>query len=64
MPAAARKPSRSAADEPTTRLMRVPAETYDIIARWAEKEKRYMNQQLAMIVEEWDAQKRGRARGK
>lgn len=60
MPAAARKARATSDDEPTTRLMRVPAETYDLIQKWADKERRYMNQQLAVIVEEWDAAQRRR----
>lgn len=61
MPAAARKHAHTDG-EPSTRLMRVPAETYDIIQRWAEKERRYMNQQLAVIVEEWDQAQKPRQR--
>lgn len=61
MPAAARKTRSQTEDEPTSRLMRVPAETYDLIQKWAEKERRYMNQQLTVIVEEWDQAQRRRS---
>lgn len=39
---------------PPSRLMRVPLETYDLIAKWADTHRRHMNQQLAVIVQEWD----------
>lgn len=43
---------------PPSRLMRVPLETYDLIARWADVHRRHMNQQLAVMVEEWDEAER------
>lgn len=41
-----------------SRLMRVPVETYALIQSWADVERRNLNQQMAVIVEEWDAMKR------
>lgn len=66
MPSAPRRrtPARDDGEAPevTSRLMRIHPETYDLVAEWAEKERRHMNQQLAVIVEEWDRAERARQR--
>lgn len=49
-------------EKPPSRLMRVPTDTYELIQKWAEKERRHMNQQLAVMVEEWDQAERAKAR--
>lgn len=56
MPNATTKRIQAAVTDPRppSRLMRVPLETYDLIAKWANDHRRHMNQQLAVIVEEWD----------
>lgn len=45
-------------ERPASKLMRVPLETYALIAEWADKDRRHMNQELAVIVEEWVAARR------
>lgn len=45
------KPAEGRAD---SRIMRVPIETYELIQSWADIERRNLNQQMAVIVEEWD----------
>lgn len=48
------------ADRPPSRLMRVPMDTYELIQAWSEKHRRHMNQQLAVMVEDWDKIERAR----
>jgi hypothetical protein len=55
MPARGSKANEKAASaNPPSRLMRVPHDTYELIQKWAQSERRHLNQQLAVIVEEWD----------
>ena len=39
-------------DRPPSRLMRVPLETYEAIQKSAKNDRRHMNQQLAVLVQE------------
>ena len=47
-------PAPSGTDRSDSRLMRVPAETYEVIQRWSKLHRRHMKQEIAVIVEEWD----------
>lgn len=55
---------KPAEGRPDSRIMRVPIETYELILKWSEAERRNLNQQLAVIVEEWDETRRAARNGK
>lgn len=49
-------------DRPKSRLMRVPIETYDKLAASAKLDRRHMNQQMAILVDEALEAREGKAR--